>query len=261
MDGTSRLTDIPTTITLDSVLAYLASHQWKTQRDGDRWLCFGPVDDAGKPILKLVPCDETYVDFPLRLDELIETLSALEQRPPNSIARDMAAATRAPDQLPQTHASLERATSVTEEFIDKIRRRFGGRLLADDVERLATALYPLVTSGELTLSEAPPSSALLGTHQQAAIVASLTAKQLPRRAESQLLTWELCAQVLAQNGQTLAISPHQLDEFYRLALSDDPAEPDRLLEWLDRHAKSHSAEPSHAEPDGMGSGSGGTTGN
>jgi hypothetical protein len=71
--------------------SYLLGRGWKARPyPGPELLVFeGPLDDDGEPIIQVVPSSEQMLDFRLRVTELIEALSVLEDRPAQEILADV----------------------------------------------------------------------------------------------------------------------------------------------------------------------------
>jgi hypothetical protein len=69
-------------VTGASIRSYMEQHGWTLQPfPGPELLVFGgQVDDDGEPIELVVPPDDTYIDYPLRVEQLISALSVLEDR-------------------------------------------------------------------------------------------------------------------------------------------------------------------------------------
>jgi hypothetical protein len=63
--------------------AYLISKGWKPRplKRREVILFEGPLADNGKPLELLVPASERLRDYPLRLEEILNALSVLEDRP------------------------------------------------------------------------------------------------------------------------------------------------------------------------------------
>ncbi len=74
-----------------SVRSYLLSRGWRPQPyPRPELLVFeGPADDDGRPIVQVLPSAEQMRDFPLRVEELIASLSILEDRPASAILSDI----------------------------------------------------------------------------------------------------------------------------------------------------------------------------
>jgi hypothetical protein len=73
------------------VRSYLLSRGWRPQPyPKPELLVFeGPADDDGRPIVQVLPSSEQMRDFPLRVEELIASLSILEDRPAPAILSDI----------------------------------------------------------------------------------------------------------------------------------------------------------------------------
>lgn len=100
-------------VQVDAVRSYLLQHGWTQQTyPGPELLVFGgPVDDDGEPIIQVVPSDETLLDYPMRIEELIGALSVLEDRPTADVLTDLLHAANTPPRLPRPHNGA--ATPVT----------------------------------------------------------------------------------------------------------------------------------------------------
>src|SRR6266404_1049893 len=71
--------------------AYLLAKGWKVKPfRRHEVICFeGLSDDEGQPIDLLVPASEQLRDYPLRVEELLRSLSVLESRPVEEVARNI----------------------------------------------------------------------------------------------------------------------------------------------------------------------------
>ncbi len=71
--------------------AYLLARGWRVRPFPKQELIYfeGPLDDEGRPIIQLVPSSEQLSDYPYRVQELISTLSAIEERPEVEIYRNI----------------------------------------------------------------------------------------------------------------------------------------------------------------------------
>lgn len=79
-------------IEIQHVTAYLGASGWRRRAAFPRpeVLVFdGPDDDEGEPIEAVIPSSTRFSDFRRRLEDLLNTLSILEDRPPLEIALDM----------------------------------------------------------------------------------------------------------------------------------------------------------------------------
>lgn len=84
-------------VSVDQVRNYLLSHGWRLRAfPGPELLVFeGPNDDDGEPILQVLPSSERLRDYRMRVVDLIDALSIIEDRPAVAILTDMLAATSA----------------------------------------------------------------------------------------------------------------------------------------------------------------------
>ncbi len=75
----------------DAVRSYLLGHGWRLQPyPGPELFVFaGPSDDDGEQIVQVLPSSEHLRDFPLRVEELIASLSVIESRPAADIITDI----------------------------------------------------------------------------------------------------------------------------------------------------------------------------
>ena len=71
--------------------AYLLAKGWKTKPFKRPQVIYfeGPVDDDGRPLVLLLPASEHLRDYPLRIEEIVNTLSILENRPTAEIVRNI----------------------------------------------------------------------------------------------------------------------------------------------------------------------------
>lgn len=78
-------------VQVGGVRSYLTQRGWIRQPyPRQEVLVFaGPVDDNGEPMILLLPAVETLADYRMRIEELIEALSAVEDRPPVDIITDI----------------------------------------------------------------------------------------------------------------------------------------------------------------------------
>lgn len=210
------LDDLGEVISSRAVLGYLAERHWQTRCDNRGIVCVGPPDDDGRPIVKILPTDETCSDFPLRLEELVSTLSVLEGRPAINIAREMARA---------GGAAQRTRDSLADELVDELHHS-SISLPEADRERAVEQLRPLLANAEL---------AFQGPHHQGALLASRLAEMIPVGDSAKLVIWRLCDRVVTTAGWRMRLSPSELDEFYAVARASDPTAPDDLLQWIGEH--------------------------
>lgn len=88
-------------VTVDAVRSYLSQHGWTLQPfPGSELLVFGgPVDEEGEPIELVLPSSERMRDYRMRVEDLIGSLGALEDRYAGDVLNDIlqaGAATLAP---------------------------------------------------------------------------------------------------------------------------------------------------------------------
>ncbi len=71
--------------------AYLLSKGWKTKPFKRPQVIYfeGPLDDEGCPLVLLLPASEHLRDYPLRIEEILNTLTILEKRPAAEIVRNI----------------------------------------------------------------------------------------------------------------------------------------------------------------------------
>ncbi len=224
-----RLTDFGRSISLPEVAAYLSSQGWKTHPEGSLIVCEGPLDDAGQPIIAFVPGNETSPDYPLRVEDLIYTLSTLEERPAIDIANKMV-------------ESVELADDEAKPFKDRLPRvltfSVPGNWSVRNAVQLAMGLEPLLENVALGGE----------SFQQVALFLTRSSRLLEDENEPRLLLWRLCELI----GVQLHIrSPAQLDEFFNIAVTDDPNSPDALFEWLCRNSvlRTAGSPEEHATPE------------
>jgi hypothetical protein len=69
-------------VRVDDVRNYMLRHGWELQAyPNPKVLVFGgPKDDDNKPIIQVLPSSEKLGDYEIRLEELIRSLSIMEQR-------------------------------------------------------------------------------------------------------------------------------------------------------------------------------------
>ena len=73
--------------------AYLLDHGWRPMSfPRPEVLVFeGPLADDGTPIIQILPSGEHFVDYRMRMEELIGALGAIENRPAAEILTEMLA--------------------------------------------------------------------------------------------------------------------------------------------------------------------------
>ena len=78
-------------VRLQDVRAYLLAHGWQFKAlSRSQLLRFdGPNDDAGEPIVQVIPASDQASDFRPRVAELVGALSAIEQRDPEVVLRNI----------------------------------------------------------------------------------------------------------------------------------------------------------------------------
>jgi hypothetical protein len=71
--------------------AYLLSKGWKIRPFKRPQAIYfeGPPADDGSPLILLIPASEQLRDYPLRIDEILNTLSILERRPQAEVVRNI----------------------------------------------------------------------------------------------------------------------------------------------------------------------------
>jgi hypothetical protein len=189
-------------------------------------ICEGPLDDNQRPIVKYLPADESYSDYLSRLEELVASLSILEERPAVEIAREMARSVK---------PSLPPSGSLVDELITELERYADSLSPGKDPRQVAIELQPLLTNAELMIQQCHFDKK--EAFQQAALLAARFTKIITAGTTLELLVWRLCDLVLAQVGLRLCLSTEQLNNFYSIAVTDDPNCPDELLVWINDHAK------------------------
>ena len=220
-NGRFRLKDFGRSISLAEVVAYLTSQGWKTHPNRMLIVCEGPLDDAGLPIIAFVPADESSPDYSLRIEDLIFTLSTLEERPAIEIAKGMTEAIEHGDE--EFQPLSDRVTLILERHVRRDRSEGEARLLAERI----IPLLQYVELGEQSL-------------QEAALFLAGCARILENEPESKLLLWRLSE--LVGVGPRIR-SQDKLDEYFNLARRDNPNEPEALLEWLRQNSDRRVSEP------------------
>jgi hypothetical protein len=71
--------------------AYLLAKGWKVRPFNRPQVIYfeGPPADDGKPLILLIPASEQLRDYPLRIEEILNTLSVLEMRPLPELIRNI----------------------------------------------------------------------------------------------------------------------------------------------------------------------------
>ncbi len=88
LNGTQSLERV---VRVADLRAYLLSKGWKTKPFKRPQVIYfeGPLDDEGCPLVLLLPASEHLRDYPLRIEEILNTLSILEKRPAAEIVRNI----------------------------------------------------------------------------------------------------------------------------------------------------------------------------
>ena len=78
-------------VKVSDLRAYLMSKGWRIKPFKRTQVIYfeGPPDDQGQPIVQLVPASEQLSDYSLRVEEIISTLSAIEERPKDEVFRSI----------------------------------------------------------------------------------------------------------------------------------------------------------------------------
>jgi len=226
MMGRFTLRDLGQRVSLRAVREYLAHHAWHIREESQRLVCEGPPDDSGRPIVQFLPAEESYADYPLRLEDLISALSVLEDRPAVEIAAEMACYHEPPPPS---------ADSLAEELIAELSRNGLQWARGKNLQQVIDEIRPLVVSAELTIRQHPLYA--LATRQEAALLAARFVRLVTVNRASQMLLWWLCDRVLAEAGFRLSLLPEQVNELCKVASSDDPGSPDAVLDWIMGHAR------------------------
>lgn len=225
MTGRFTLRSLNQPISPDAVREYLLAHGWATRVEGPLLICEGPTDDSGRPIIHFLPSDESYDDFPLRLEDLITALSVLENRPAMAVAAEMS-----------RHRKL--SPPVANSLAEAIAAELSGsevQLIPDrDLQSAIEELKPLLASAELAVRQDRTYD--LASRQQAALLAVRLMRLVKFSRASQMLVWRVCDRILTEGGLRLLLSPKQVEELCYLASMDDPRMPDAVLEWISTHA-------------------------
>jgi hypothetical protein len=212
--GRFGLEDLGYTISLRAAREYLAQHGWRVLEDGLRLVCEGPPDDEGRPIVQFLPPDESYADYPLRLEELISTLRVLEDRPAVEIAAEMA-----------------RYDDLDEEF-----SRTGIRFApGQDPKQAIDQLRALEASAELAIQRNRGDD--LAAWEEIALLAVRFVRLVTVNRASSVLLWRRCDRILAQARLRFSSSPELLDELCKRASEATPANLDEVYLWLKAYTK------------------------
>ena len=224
--GRFGLEDLALTISLRAAREYLSQRGWRIREEGLRLVCEGPLDDEGRPILQFLPPDESYSDYPLRLEDLIATLSALEERPAVEIAAEMARSAETP---------LRQTGSLADDLAAELSRSSVRLVPGTSVERGSGLLAALLVGGELAIGELPLDG--FPPRQQAALLAARFARLVVPEPASELLLLRLCNRILAEADLILRVPAEELGEFWNVVAADNPDAPDAALLWIEDHAK------------------------
>ncbi len=87
----SGTTDAVNGLRLDAIKEYLSRHGWVQKPFARPAVLYfeGPQDDHGNPIVQILPDSEEAADFPLRVQDLLASLSFVEQRSVEDILREL----------------------------------------------------------------------------------------------------------------------------------------------------------------------------
>lgn len=205
-----RLSEFRKSISLSQTISYLRSNGWKIHANEKPIRCEGPEDDAGEPIVAFIPSDDTLRDFLLRLEDLINLLSELEERPAVLVANDIALVDRRDEIVPPART----------EFLDILKKHIRVGQTEHNAEQQSRILSVLAENVELAIGGGKTIAVALLLHTCAKMHAELR--------EPRLLLWRLTewAGIFLKNP-----TPAKLDELFQIAVSSSP-ESDRLFEWL-----------------------------
>lgn len=81
-------------VTAENVRAYLISRGWqlRTPARGNLLVFTGPLDDNGQPIELVLPAQERFRDFRMRVEDLVGALGVIEGRYAVLVLNDILAA-------------------------------------------------------------------------------------------------------------------------------------------------------------------------
>jgi hypothetical protein len=87
----SGLSTAVASLRLDAIKEYLSRHGWVQKPFARPAVLYfeGPRDDHGNPIVQILPDSEQAADFPLRVHDLLASLSFVEQRPVEHILHEL----------------------------------------------------------------------------------------------------------------------------------------------------------------------------
>ena len=225
MTGRFTLKDLGQTIPLRAVREYLAQQAWRVLEDGARLACQGPPDDEGRPIVHYLPPDESYADYPLRLEDLISTLSVLTERPAVEIAAEMA-------RFDDLAAELSRGGVEVTPGLDRQHVLDELRVLEDG----ALAAFHDSTADDII------------PWAQIALLAVRFVRLVKVNHASRVLLWRRCDRVLGAAGLRLLSSPELVNELCRRASDAVPENLDDVIIWMRGHTK-----PTGTAPEGTNS--------
>ncbi len=226
--GRFTLRDLGQTISLRAARGYLARHGWRIREDGLRLVCEGPDDDDGRPIVHFLPAEQSYADYPLRLEDLISTLSVLEERPAVEIAAEMARCDE--PAIPPTR-------SLEDDLAGELSRPGVHVAPGRDRKQVIRELSALVTNAEMAIHESPGEDDVVTPYVQAAQLAVRFVRLVSVSRASNMILWRLCNRVLAPAGLRLPSSPDKVHELCGLATSHDPKDLDDVFLWMRGHTK------------------------
>jgi hypothetical protein len=95
-------------VTVDAIRSYMSKHGWTLQPfPGPELLVFGgQVDDDGEPIELVLPSSERMRDYRMRVEDLIGSLGALEDRYAGDVLNDILQAGSSSPPAPNGAASV-----------------------------------------------------------------------------------------------------------------------------------------------------------
>ena len=187
MSSSFRLKDFGRRISLDAATTWLRRNGWTIVPDErGSLLCQGPLDDADNPITCRLPCDEGYADFELRLEDLIVTLSQLEERPAVEIITEMAALVTADQEKP-----ISSPLSI-DDLIGLIERSTGSKLSAKRRQQIVDDLGTILTNVEIAARQVSAIDELAMVGETALAIVYL-AKRLSPSSDTKIQLWEICS--------------------------------------------------------------------
>lgn len=219
----------------EKIAAWMEQHGWQATNDNNSILFTGPEADDGERITRWVPC-ATASDYLIRVEDLLNTLSSMEERPAIAILQEMQSGlTEAIPPLSDVlrkagvplHEQLVSAISTSLEVRPETQRETED--LFAELGRIVSGAEPIDSEGSGRISEA--------AFKETALVCS-------RIARSSATRRSLAAVCQIMLELTTPLTRNELTRLWQAASSDDVQCPDQTLECLQRiDRERHQSKP------------------